>query len=191
LTAVAIVVVVVAAFWLVSGGRTPTTKLGIDGRAVWVTGSKPTVQSALAAGRVRQRDGVLFSVVTHSVIDPHATPAEVLLNDTPTALGRRVKGGDRIVVKNGADATEKVIARRVQGTGPGLPPVEDRIWVSGGSTEEAQVGERSGEIVSKSGAGAATPAHAETGMVVALSFDDGPDPRWTPSVLQILKEENI
>ena len=43
--------------------------LRIDGRAVWVTGSKPTVQSALAAGRVRPRDGVLFSVVTHSVID--------------------------------------------------------------------------------------------------------------------------
>jgi peptidoglycan/xylan/chitin deacetylase (PgdA/CDA1 family) len=28
-------------------------------------------------------------------------------------------------------------------------------------------------------------------MVVALTFDDGPDPRWTPAVLQILKAENV
>jgi peptidoglycan/xylan/chitin deacetylase (PgdA/CDA1 family) len=80
----------------------------------------------------------------------------------------------------------------VQGIGPGLPPVEDRIWISGAATEDAQVGEHSGEIVSRSGAPAeAAPAHVETGMVVALTFDDGPDPRWTPTILQILKDENV
>ena len=26
--------------------------------------------------------------------------------------------------------------------------------------------------------------------MVALTFDDGPDPRWTPTILQILKDEN-
>jgi len=192
LTAIGVVVVLLAAFWLVSGGRTPTTKVRIDGRTVWVSGSKPTVGSALAAGRVRPRDGVLFSVVTHHVIDAHATPAQVFLDGAPTSPTRRVKASDNIVVKDGADATEKVISRRVQGTGPGLPPVEDRIWISGGGTEDAQVGEHSGEVVSRSGAPeAAVPAHAETGMVVALTFDDGPDPRWTPAVLQILKDENV
>jgi peptidoglycan/xylan/chitin deacetylase (PgdA/CDA1 family) len=94
-------------------------------------------------------------------------------------------------VKSGADATEKVVARRVQVAGPGLPPVEDRIWVAGGGSDEAQVGEDSGEIVSRSTVTPGTPAHAETGMVVALSFDDGPDPRWTPTILQILKDENV
>ena len=34
LTAIGVVVVLLAAFWLVSGGRTPTTKVRIDGRTV-------------------------------------------------------------------------------------------------------------------------------------------------------------
>jgi peptidoglycan/xylan/chitin deacetylase (PgdA/CDA1 family) len=150
------------------------------------------VASALAAARLRPRDGVLLSVVTHRVIDAHAAPAQLFLDDAPAQPGQRVRAGDRIVVKEGADATEKVVTRRVEGLGPGLPPVEDRIWISPGGIEEAEVGEHSGEIVSRSGAvAAAEPAHAETGMVVALSFDDGPDPRWTPEVLQILKDENV
>src|SRR5439155_1207709 len=80
-----------AAYWLVSGGRTPTTKLRVNGRLVYVTGHKPTVDAALNTARVRPRDGVLFSAVTHRVIDTHAAPAEVLLDDVGTGLGRRVK----------------------------------------------------------------------------------------------------
>ena len=192
LTALGAVVVLLAGFWLVSGGQQPTTKVRVDGRTVWVSGRQPTVGSALAAARVRPRDGLLFSVVTHRVIDTHAAPAQLFLDDTPTQLGQQLKADERIVVKNGPDATEKIVSRRVEGLGPGLPPVEDRIWISPGGTEEAQVGERSGEIVARSGTpAAAEPAHAETGMVVALSFDDGPDPRWTPAILQILKDENV
>lgn len=192
LTAIGTVAVLLAAFWLVSGGGRPTTKLRVDGRTVWVPGRHPTVGSSLAAARVQPRDGALLSVVTHRVIDAHAAPPQLFVDDSAAALDQRVKAGDRIVAKNGADATEKIVARRVQGIGPGLPPVEDRIWVSGGGTVDAEVGEHSGEIVSRSGAPAdSTPAHAEVGMVVALSFDDGPDPRWTPAVLQILKDENV
>ncbi|HEV3353647.1 MAG TPA: polysaccharide deacetylase family protein [Acidimicrobiales bacterium] len=192
LTALGVVVVLLAAFWLVSGGQSPTTKVRIDGRTVWVDGRRPTVGAALDAGRVRPREGQLFSVVTHHVIDAHATPAQLFVDGAPAERGQRVKAGDSIVAKNGDDATEKVVSRRVQGIGPGLPPIEDRIWISGAGSEEAQVGERSGEIVSRSGTAApAEPAHAETGMVVALTFDDGPDPRWTPAIMQILKDENI
>jgi len=192
LAALGVILLLLAAFWLVSGGQKPTTKVRIDGRTVWVTGHNPTVATALDAGRVRPKDGALLSIVTHRVIDAHAAPPHVFVNDAPAELGRRVHADDRIVVANGTDATEKVVARRLQGIGPGLPPVEDRIWISGGGNEDAQVGERSGEIVSRSGAPeAATPAHPETGMVVALSFDDGPDPRWTPMVIQVLKDENV
>ena len=192
LTAVGVIVLLAAGFWLVSGGQTPTTKVRVDGRTVWVPGRTPTVEVALAAARVRPRDGVLFSVVTHRVIKAHATPATVLVDDVAAKPDERVRAGDRIMAENGADATEQVVARRVQSIGPGLPPVEDRIWISGAGTVDAQVGELSGEIVSRSGEQeAAVPARAETGMVVALTFDDGPDPRWTPTILQILKEENV
>lgn len=192
LTALAVVVVLVAGWWLASGGQTPTTKVRVDGRTVWVPGRRPTVASSLAAGRVRPRDGALLSVVTHRVIALHAAPAQLFLDNAPAQPNQPVHTGDRVTVKNGADAVEKIVSRRVEGMGPGLPPVEDRIWISAGGTEEAEVGEHSGEIVSRSGVTeAAQPAHAETGMVVALSFDDGPDPRWTPAILQILKEENV
>ncbi|MBV9282978.1 MAG: polysaccharide deacetylase family protein [Acidimicrobiia bacterium] len=192
LTAVAIVVILFAGWWLASGGQTPTTKVRVDGRTVWVPGSRPTVASSLAAGRVHPRDGVLLSVVTHRAIALHTAPAQLFVDNAPAQPDHPVRAGDRIVVKNGADAVEKIVSRRVQGMGPGLPPVEDRIWISAGGVEEAQVGEHSGEIVSRSAAaGAAAPAHAETGMSVALTFDDGPDPRWTPAILQILKDENV
>ena len=57
--------------------------------------------------------------------------------------------------------------------------------------DEVDVGEVSGEIVSRANVSPGAPVHAEAGMVVALTFDDGPDPRWTPTVLQILHDENI
>ena len=192
LGALGVIVALLAGYWLVSGGAEPTTRVSVDGRTVWVGGRRPTVARALTAGRALPHDGVLFSVLTHRVIDAHAAPAQIFLDDAPTSLRDPVKAGDRIVITGGADSTEKVVSRRVQGLGPGLPPVEDRIWISPAGTEEAQVGELSGEIVSRSPTTAkGEPAHAETGKVVALTFDDGPDPRWTPAILQLLKEENV
>src|SRR4029079_3419042 len=77
-------------FWLVSGGRTPTTKLSINGRPVWVDGTRPSLANALDAGRVQPRDGVLLSAVTKKVIDAHAAPAEVLVDGTKVALAQRL-----------------------------------------------------------------------------------------------------
>jgi peptidoglycan/xylan/chitin deacetylase (PgdA/CDA1 family) len=37
----------------------------------------------------------------------------------------------------------------------------------------------------------ASPAGQETDKVVALSFDDGPNPTWTPQVLQILQAKQV
>jgi peptidoglycan/xylan/chitin deacetylase (PgdA/CDA1 family) len=53
------------------------------------------------------------------------------------------------------------------------------------------VGSVSGEIRSRSIAGPPVPGTPETNKVVALTFDDGPDPHWTPAVLQILAEERV
>ena len=191
-----IVVLVVAAlavvFWLVSGGRTPTTKLSINGRPVWVDGTRPTLATALSSGRMRLRDGVLLSAVTKKVIDAHAAPAEVLVDGARVALSRRLSAGERILVHNGTDGTEPLVRRRVDGIITGLPPVEDRIWIGEKSgTEELEVGERSGEVVTRATVAPGGPAHPASTNMVALTFDDGPNPQWTPAVLQILKEENI
>jgi peptidoglycan/xylan/chitin deacetylase (PgdA/CDA1 family) len=179
-------------FWMVSGGAGATTKLTIDGRPVWVAGRKPTVASALAAVRAKPRDGILYSAVTHRVLDAHATPAQIFLDGARAVPSHRVAAGDRIVLREGADSTEHIVRRKVQISGAGLPPVEDRIWVTErAGFDEVDVGERSGEILSRATVSPAGPAHPELGMVVALTFDDGPDPRWTPTILQILHDENV
>ena len=186
------VAVVAGVFWLVSGGGARTTKLTIDGRPVWVAGHKPTVASALAAARVKPRDGVLYSAVTHRVLDTHAAPAQLFVDGAQATFARRVSTGDRIVIREGPDSTEHIVHRRVEISGAGLPPVEDRIWVADqAGFDEVEVGEHSGEIVWRATVSPAGPVHPEQGMVVALTFDDGPDPRWTPTVLQILHDENI
>jgi peptidoglycan/xylan/chitin deacetylase (PgdA/CDA1 family) len=53
------------------------------------------------------------------------------------------------------------------------------------------VGALSGEVVLTAAATPATVAQPETGKVVALTFDDGPDPTWTPQVLRILATEGV
>src|SRR5262249_38745666 len=50
---------------------------------------------------------------------------------------------------------------------------------------------RSGEVVEQTTARAPTAASKVPGPVVALSFDDGPDPTFTPQVLQVLANAGI
>jgi peptidoglycan/xylan/chitin deacetylase (PgdA/CDA1 family) len=56
---------------------------------------------------------------------------------------------------------------------------------------DSEVGTVSGEVVTSSRVSAPTPAAPERANVVALTFDDGPSPQWTPQVLQILLDEGV
>jgi peptidoglycan-N-acetylglucosamine deacetylase len=76
--------------------------------------------------------------------------------------------------------------------GSGLPDVERSLWHPGSPAHQAElVGKISGEVVATSPVTPATPAQPEVGKVVALTFDDGPNPTWTPQVLQILRTEGV
>ena len=57
--------------------------------------------------------------------------------------------------------------------------------------EEVTVGVMSGEEVSAETITPPVPAHRATGKVVALTFDDGPSPTYTPEVLKILEEKQV
>jgi peptidoglycan/xylan/chitin deacetylase (PgdA/CDA1 family) len=66
------------------------------------------------------------------------------------------------------------------------------LWHPGrGPVEQQSVGRLSGEVVSRAATGPAIPPAPEEGKVIALSFDDGPDPKWTPAILAILKDEGV
>ena len=153
-----------------------------------------TVGEALLESRTVPHNGVLRSVVTHSVVDSMWHPGRVLLDDRATRLDARVRSGDRIRVTNGADGVEGTVERdqTIQSPGGTLPDVEREVWTPGiDGMARAKVGERSGEVVQQETMQPPVAASRVPGPVVALSFDDGPDPVFTPQVLRILANAGI
>jgi len=150
------------------------------------------VGEALVGARRLPRDGVLYSAVTHSPIDRH--PGHVLLDNRPARLDQRLQSGDRIRVIDGTDAVEPIVEREVAIPSPGgaLPDVEREVMSPGtdGMMRET-VGAQSGEVLRQEMMRAPAPASKASGPVVALTFDDGPDPTFTPQVLQILANTGI
>jgi peptidoglycan/xylan/chitin deacetylase (PgdA/CDA1 family) len=189
--AVVAVLVLAGGAWLLFGGSR-SIKLTVDGRSVTLGRHGHTVKGALRAARLAPRDGVLYSAGSHRRIDPHAAPALVFVDGHLARMGSRVGAGDHVRLLNGPDAVEPVDHRRVEVPAAGLPDVENRIWISKNpGFDEVDQGRRSGEIVGRRTVAPAGQAIPETGKVVALTFDDGPNPQWTPQVLQILHDEGI
>jgi peptidoglycan/xylan/chitin deacetylase (PgdA/CDA1 family) len=139
-------------------------------------------------------------VVSHRLItdrDPAVAPV-ILVDGRPALATTPVRAGDRIELGQGS-AVETTVVRSVNlvaaGSAPdprsGLPDVERTLWNPGSAPLRAeQVGQLSGEVVS-SHVASATPAQPEAERVVALTFDDGPNPTWTPQVLRILGAERV
>lgn len=148
----------------------------------------------LLKARTLPRDGVLRSVVTQSTIDPHWDPGRVVLGTRRARLDQRLRNGDRIHVTNGVDAVESTVERDmpVQSPGGTLPDVEREVWMPGiDGVARVRLGEHSGEVVQQDMIRSPVAASRVPGRVVALSFDDGPDPTFTPQVLQILANAGV
>ncbi len=152
-----------------------------------------TIAAALSAATVTVRDGRLLSARFHRVLDEHAAPVQVLVNGGPARLNTTLRNGDRVEGRPGPDFVEPLVHRVLGGNGwgPGLPDIERAVWRPGipAGAGDVLVGERSHEIVSE--VPGAVPASPDTGKVVELTFDDGPDPRWTPQILAVLASEGV
>jgi hypothetical protein len=181
--------------------RTASTAMAsVNGRTVAVGGVHPTVATFLHAAGLRPPPGVRYAVVSHRVItdrDPGVAPA-VFVDGRPAVPSTPVQAGQRILVRKGS-AVEPTVTRSVHlaaderaTPSPGLPEVERSLWHPGLPSHQAQlVGALSGEVVMTGPVVPATAAQPETDKVVALSFDDGPNPTWTPQVLRILTTERV
>lgn len=165
----------------------------VGGRRVALHGHAPTVASVLASAHRPVHDGVLKAAVSGRVLDPHAAPATIVLRGRDVALSTRVHPGDDVVVTDGADRVEATEIRSTALPPAPLPDVERVLWHPGTPGEgEAEVGVVSGEIVRAVRVlKPPTPPHPETGKVVALTFDDGPTPQWTPQILAVLAEKQV
>ena len=169
----------------------PGAHVFVNGRRVRL-GSDTTLRTVLRAADVRPHNGELKSAGTKRVLNRQADPASVFLDGVASALGAHVQSGEHIRVINGHDSVEPVDRRVNTVVATGLPPVERRLWHVGRSgLDEVIVGRLSGEIISRRTVRAAATAHPETDKVVALTFDDGPDPKWTPQVLDILNRNGV
>ncbi|MCA1824181.1 MAG: polysaccharide deacetylase family protein [Mycobacteriales bacterium] len=75
---------------------------------------------------------------------------------------------------------------------PNLPAIENTLFSGGASgLELVTVGALSGEVVARRTVRAAVPVVPEHRRLVALTFDDGPDPHWTPQFLAVLRAAHV
>lgn len=171
-------------------GKSPAIDVPVNGRTVRVFEST-TLAHALLRARVRVRDGILYSAGQRRVLNPHAFAPTVTVNGKPSGRSTRLHSGSVVIARSGKDAVEEVDENQV--TIPtGLPDVERALWNPGQRGLDVVVaGRQSGEIVARRNVVPMIPAAPETGRLVALTFDDGPDPRFTPQVLAILSAQGV
>jgi Polysaccharide deacetylase len=164
----------------------------VDGHHTVELGGPAPVRAVLRAAGVQLRVGVLRTA-SGRVLDAQWERPSLIVNGRPAPPGRVIRSASRVQVVAGRDAVEGVVVRvRSAGSLGGLPDVERDVWNpgSGGQVVEV-VGARSGEVERQYPLAAPTPPAPEPGKTVALTFDDGPDPRNTPPVLQILRASGI
>jgi peptidoglycan/xylan/chitin deacetylase (PgdA/CDA1 family) len=191
---------IIALALLLAGVAAGVTVLSLPGSAgPWVTidgrrenlPPRATVAEVLRSAHMNPHRGAVYSVVTHRLLSANSTELQVFVDGRPAGLETRPRSGDHVQVE-APSGVEPVTAKYLFSTSPGLPDVERTLWHPGRSALELDmVGSVSGEVRSRSIAGPPVTGQPEAGKVVALTFDDGPDPAWTPVVLNILAQEHV
>jgi peptidoglycan/xylan/chitin deacetylase (PgdA/CDA1 family) len=184
---IAVAAAVIVALILVDGRtrRAPTMEVTVAGRPVDVTpgSSLGSVVSRLA---LHPPAGDLLDV-HGKVLRPGAIPGGFLVDGRPASAQTILRKGARIAVVAGKNRTEPVTRSIVRVAG-GLPS-DPQFFVDRVPGEELiERGAISHELVSTRfrASGAARPERA-----VALTFDDGPSPQYTPRILAELRKLHV
>ena len=158
----------------------------VGGRAVTASGVV-TVDDALRRARVVVPAGRVLAVVSHRPLSGDHQPGQVLLDGRPAAGDALVPPGAVLTVVPGKDVTEPL-----QITDETVPAAVASLYV-GGRAGTAQVvrGALSGETVSRRVLTRPQRGHLVAPRALALTFDDGPDPTWTPRVLRLLARAHV
>lgn len=169
-------------------GASPTaspTTVRIEGVEVLIRPGE-TVGEALRSIGQRPKPGRVLDV-TGKPIPGQGTGPHILLNGQPARMSSPLVPGDLITVQPGTDRTEGTMIerKRVPGRVPGDPQFTVSRWHM---LRIAQVGRISGELAGLRFHPVGTP---RTPREVALTFDDGPSPTWTPKVLAVLARYHV
>ena len=151
-----------------------------------------TVGDVLAKAKISPHDGQVLAARSRKAIGPNGDLAVVRFRGRSASTSAIVKQRGTLSVTDGADTVEPTtVVRRPLAPG-GLPDAIQFVQFAGRpGVEEVSTGTRSKEIVFRRTIQAAEPAHRASGKVVALTFDDGPDGRYTPRILQTLKDKGV
>ena len=148
----------------------------------------PTVGAALSRTSTHIPSGQLLSVVHRHAVGSDQQPGTVLVNGTASDVDAALHDGDHLVTVAGPDAVE---ATRTA-LEPAAPARIATLDV-GGRPAMAEVtrGVVSGEVVSHHLVSRAVRGHLSAPREIALTFDDGPNPAWTPQVLALLARAHV
>jgi peptidoglycan/xylan/chitin deacetylase (PgdA/CDA1 family) len=114
-------------------------------------------------------------------------PGSVLVNGEPARLDLRLASGDVVELVDGTDRVEPVSVDVIPVPEGSTPNPQTHVGVVPGE-QIITTGSISGKLVSSAfrptGGGSSPPQ-------VALTFDDGPSPRYTPRILRILRRFGV
>ncbi|WP_421117942.1 polysaccharide deacetylase family protein [Aquihabitans daechungensis] len=151
-----------------------------------------TVGDAIEKSGVEGREGQELAAESKEPIGPNGNEVAYLVDGLEVSLAEVIDADTTIEVVDGEDSVEPTEVIRREQAVPGLPDALQYVQRAGKTgVEDATVGTKSGETVSAVTITPAVPAHRATGKVVALTFDDGPSPTYTPDVLKILKDKGV
>jgi peptidoglycan/xylan/chitin deacetylase (PgdA/CDA1 family) len=167
------------------GDPSPPISVRVNGRTVLV-GTRSRLGALIRTFGLRPDDGRLLDVDGH-VLDPASNPGRILVNGVPARRRLALHDGDTITVVDGKDhieSTNRVLTRL-----PGLRPGDPQYSLSRAHLERVEtVGRVSGIVVSTT---YRPIGRIHTPRAVALTFDDGPWPRSTRAILQVLRKMHV
>jgi peptidoglycan/xylan/chitin deacetylase (PgdA/CDA1 family) len=168
-----------------SPSATPSTSVIVQGTPSPVAPGT-TLGDVIRQRHLRPHPGALRSV-DGELLKPRVDPGEILLNGVAAPRSTVLASGDVVTVRDGEDRVEgtKKESQVLGGRHPGDPQFSLRRW----KLRRVRVlGRISGDVASLRYVPFGQPSvHRE----VALTFDDGPWPRWTRRILAVLKRHHV
>ncbi len=189
---VAVALGVAALLWLPMPARASSLRVTVNGQRIQLDTLDATVQDAVDAVGLQLRVGFMRTVATGDPVPHRVRQPRVWLDDRRVGLRTPIGNGDRIRIVNGVDFTEPVVEEMHTVAASGFPDIETELWHAG--TEgvvKRRAGRYSGQPAGDVVVSTPVPAAPLARPEVLLSFDDGPDGRWTPQVLDVLRNKGV
>ena len=167
-------------------GNQPRIAVKVDGTTERIPAGS-TLAKAVERLGLRPRAGNLVDI-QGAVLRRRAYPGRLLLNGHSVGTSTTLRNGDRIALVSGRNRRERLV-REVLPVRGGIPP-NPQGWVS--RTAGVKIVTR-GAISHKlvSTRYRPTDGPSRRSRAVALTFDDGPSPTYTPQVLDILRRMHV